>query len=91
MDLLHKSPVYNQIDIIYIFQIAKGAIVVVILWSLYLQLPVQSLPITTKLLSLNPVHGEMYLIQHYVIKLFLLYARSSFHWWVHLVLTHTIT
>ena len=33
-----------------------------------LQLPVQSVPITTKVVSLNPVHGEMYLIQHYVIK-----------------------
>jgi len=24
--------------------------------------------ITTKVVSLNPVHGEVYLIQHYVIK-----------------------
>jgi hypothetical protein len=28
----------------------------------------QSMPITTNLLSSNPVHGEMYSIQHYVIK-----------------------
>ena len=28
----------------------------------------QSLPITTKVVSLNPVHGEVYSIQHYVIK-----------------------
>jgi len=28
----------------------------------------QSVPITNKVLSLNPVHGEVYLIQHYVIK-----------------------
>ena len=33
-----------------------------------LQLPVQSLPITTKVVSLNPAHDEVYLIQHYVIK-----------------------
>jgi hypothetical protein len=33
-----------------------------------LQLPVQSVPITTKVVSLNPAYGEMYLIQHYVIK-----------------------
>jgi len=33
-----------------------------------LQLPVQSVPITTKAVSLNPVHSEMYSIQHYVIK-----------------------
>jgi hypothetical protein len=25
-------------------------------------------PITTEVVSLNPVHGEVYLIQHYVIK-----------------------
>jgi hypothetical protein len=34
----------------------------------YLQRPVQSVPITTKVMSLNPIHGEVYLIQHYVIK-----------------------
>jgi hypothetical protein len=28
----------------------------------------QSVPITTKIVSSNPVHGEMYSIQHYVIK-----------------------
>jgi len=33
-----------------------------------LQLPVQLVPITTKVMSSNPIHGEMYLIQHYVIK-----------------------
>ena len=32
------------------------------------QLPVQSVPITTKVASSNPIHGEMYSIQHYVIK-----------------------
>jgi hypothetical protein len=29
---------------------------------------VQSEPIMTKVVSLNPVHGEMYSIQHYLIK-----------------------
>jgi hypothetical protein len=43
-------------------------IMAVILWSLDLQLPVQSVPITTDVVSSNPVHGEMYSIQHYVIK-----------------------
>jgi hypothetical protein len=33
-----------------------------------LQLPVQSVPITTNVVSSNPVHGEVYSIQHYVIK-----------------------
>ena len=28
----------------------------------------QSVPITAEVVSLNPVHGKMYLIQHYVIK-----------------------
>jgi hypothetical protein len=45
---------------------ASGAILVV--WYLDLQLPVQAVPITTKVVSLNPVHGEVYSIQHYVIK-----------------------
>jgi hypothetical protein len=29
---------------------------------------VQSVPITTKIVSSNPVHGEVYSMQHYVIK-----------------------
>ena len=33
-----------------------------------LQLPMQSVPITTKVVILNPAHGKVYLIQHYVIK-----------------------
>ena len=33
-----------------------------------LQLPVQSVSITTKVVSSYPVHGEVYSIQHYVIK-----------------------
>ena len=41
---------------------------VAIVWQLDLQLPVQSVPITTKIMSSNPIHGEVYSIQHYVIK-----------------------
>jgi hypothetical protein len=33
-----------------------------------LQLPVQSVPITTKVVSSNPADGEVFLIQHYVIE-----------------------
>ena len=33
-----------------------------------LQLPLQSVHITTKVVSSHPVHGEVYSIQHYVIK-----------------------
>jgi hypothetical protein len=40
----------------------------VIIWQLDLQLPMQSVSITTKIVSLNPAHGEVYSIQHYVIK-----------------------
>jgi hypothetical protein len=32
-----------------------------------LQLLIQSVPIPIKVVSLNPVHGEVYSIQHYVI------------------------
>jgi hypothetical protein len=31
-----------------------------------LQLPVQLVPITSKVVRLKPVHGEVYSIQHYV-------------------------
>ena len=41
---------------------------VVIVWQVNLQLPVQSVPITTKFESSNLAHGEVYSIQHYVIK-----------------------
>jgi len=34
----------------------------------YNLIPVQSVLITTKVASLNPTHGEVYSIQHYVIK-----------------------
>jgi hypothetical protein len=33
-----------------------------------LQLPVQSVPITTKVVSSNPTHGKVNSMQHYVIK-----------------------
>ena len=40
---------------------------VVIVSLLDLQLPMQSLPITTKVVSSNTAHGEAYSIQDYVI------------------------
>ena len=40
-----------------------------IVWQLDLQLPVQAVPISTKVVSSNPDHGEVCSIQHYVIKL----------------------
>jgi hypothetical protein len=42
--------------------------VVVIVWYMDLQLPLQSVTITTNVVNSNPVHDEVYLIQHYVIK-----------------------
>jgi hypothetical protein len=39
------------------------------------KIPVQSMPITTKVERSNPVHGEVYLIQQYVIK-FVSYLRQ---------------
>ena len=39
-----------------------------IIWYLDLQLLVQSVPITTNVVSSNRTHGEMYSIQHYVVK-----------------------
>ena len=33
-----------------------------------LQLPVQSVPFSTKVVSLNPADGMVYSIQHYVLK-----------------------
>ena len=44
------------------------AVVVVIVWKLDLQLPMQSVTITTNVVSSNLDHDEVYSIQHYVIK-----------------------
>jgi hypothetical protein len=45
-----------------------GAVVFIIRWYLFIQLPVQSVPITTKVESSNLDQGEVSSIQHYVIK-----------------------
>ena len=47
---------------------------VVIAWKLDLQLPVQSVSITTKVVSSNPAHGEVYSIQDHVMR----FVRSWF-------------
>jgi hypothetical protein len=51
----------------YILQV-YGAVVAVLVWYLDLQLSVQSVPITTKVVSSNRTHGEVYSIQHHGIK-----------------------
>ena len=39
-----------------------------IVWLLDLQLFMQSVHITTKVVSSNPAHGEVYTMQHYVMQ-----------------------
>jgi len=45
-----------------------GAVVVVIVWQFDLQLPMQSVPITTKVVGSNPTYGEVVLDIDNVIK-----------------------
>ena len=45
-----------------------GAVMVMFVWKLDLQLPVQTMLITTKVMGFNLAHGKVYLIQHCVIK-----------------------
>jgi hypothetical protein len=49
-------------------QISTRGVVFVNVWQLDLQLSLKTMPITTKVVSSNRVHGEVYSIQHYVIK-----------------------
>ena len=48
--------------------ISVWAVWAVIVWQLDLQLSVQSVPVTTNVVSLNPIDGEVYSIQLCVIK-----------------------
>ena len=50
-----------------ILQTENGTLVVVIVWKLDLQLPMQPLPILTIAVSSNPSHGEVYSILLYVL------------------------
>ena len=52
-------------------------VVIVIVWLLDLQLPVQLVSITTELVFSNPVHSEVYSIQQYVIKFVSGFLRYS--------------
>jgi hypothetical protein len=42
--------------------------ILIVSYVVVFQLPVQSLPITSQVVISNPDHGEVYLIQHYVMK-----------------------
>ena len=57
----------QKVQLPYKNNFEPGAGMVVIIWQLYLQLPVQSVPITTNIVSSNSIHGEVYSI-HYVMK-----------------------
>ena len=59
---------------IYMYVIVLGAVVVV--WYLNILLPLQSVSIITKVVSSNPVHVEVYSIQHHVINLSVTCDRS---------------
>ena len=53
---------------IFYFQIGHCIVGVMIVWQLDLQLHVESVPITTNVVSSSPARGEVYLIQHYLIE-----------------------
>jgi hypothetical protein len=65
-----------SIDIFVRNAICQGAVMVVIVWCLDLQLPVQSMSITINVVSSNPVHGEVYSMEHYVIKFVSAFLRA---------------
>jgi hypothetical protein len=54
-------------------------VVVVIVWYLDLNQPMQWAPITTKIVSSNSVHDKVYSIQHDVIKFVVIYSYSSLY------------
>ena len=60
LQVTHKWPPCTRFN--------EGVVLVVIVWYLDLQLPMQSVPIISNVVSFNPTHGEAYSIQHYVIK-----------------------
>jgi hypothetical protein len=60
---LYNSDKSMHTHISDIFQYVEAVVFV-----MDLQLPIQSVPITIKVVSSNPAHGEVYSIQHYVIK-----------------------
>ena len=48
----------NKLLKIEMFSMIRGAVMVVIIWYLDLQLPMQSVPITTKVVSSNPAQAK---------------------------------
>ena len=62
--ILHMFVEYEHL----LLSLHVETVVVVIVWYLDLQIYVQSVPITTKVVNSNPADVEVYLIQHYVIE-----------------------
>jgi hypothetical protein len=60
----------DSISYLIIIIIIHGAVAVMLRWYLDLQLhvPGQSVPITSKIVSSNAAHDEVYSMQQYVIK-----------------------
>jgi hypothetical protein len=56
--LYYEAPLSGGI----LTQLFGGDVVAVIVWELDLQLYMQSWPITTNIVSSNPIHGEVYSI-----------------------------
>ena len=73
ISLYYISLILDMLEVPFLL---KGALMVVIVWQLELQLPVQSVHITTKVVSLNPPLGKVYSTQHYVIN-FVAYATNQ--------------
>jgi hypothetical protein len=64
---------YNRFSVLYygrksVQEVSRFAFRSYTKMQCHLQLPMQSVP-TTKSLSSNPAHGQVYSIQHYVLKL----------------------
>jgi len=52
------------ISIVYLYHVLRCIWSVEVVIVLNLQLPMQSVPITTNVMGSNPAHGEVYSIQH---------------------------
>ena len=60
LDRLAGKPFKNICKLVTQFYHKEGAIVAMIVWYLDLQLPMQSVPITTDVVSLNLDQGNVY-------------------------------
>ena len=65
MNTMHLKYIHGHVTlhVINIIKANHGAVVVVIVWQLDLQLAVQSVPIITEVVSSNPVPGKVYVIK----------------------------